>query len=271
MKKEKTLLSSLCLLIGVVLAIFSLFRGKWQIGLLITVFTLWGLWVVAFLSIPYIRRAKRIQQHQRMRETLQKNNSSKSVLFEIPQIKDPSTEQLLLMHVNHRISMYLRSTYGDITWEWCSKNPIQLITNGGTGRIRVFGIRDFDHAEVTLKTNADIQFDMLHMVPLSEVSKKDGSEDKTPPNKQPVDPQIWYESQGRHVLESLVADLNSRGHTQMMLDENGDISIQQDQENVITKHLANFPEITYWPRLVRVLEGAGLAAVVSDRKIVVSW
>lgn len=271
MTKEKALQRGLCIFIGFVIAILSLIRGKWQFGLLITIFALWMLWVAFVLVAPQFRRAKRKKQCLKMKRALQENGISQSVSFEIPQLKDPSTEQLLLMHVNHRISMYLRSTYGDITWEWCSENPIKLITNGGTGRIKIFGINDYDHADVKLNKNADICFDMLRVVPLNKVSEGNRSEDNPPPNKQPVDPQIWFEVQGRSILESLVTDLNSRGHSQLILHENGDISIQQDQENVMTEHLNNFPAIAYWPRLIQVLQGAGLAAEVTDRKIVVSW
>lgn len=271
MTKEKALQRGLCIFIGFVIAILSLIRGKWQLRLLITVFALWLVWVAFVLMAPRFRRAKRKKQCLKMKQALQENGISQSVSFEIPQLKDPSTEQLLLMHVNHRISMYLRSTYGDITWEWCSENPLKLITQGGTGRIKVFGVLDYDHADVKLSKNADICFDMLRVVPLNEESKEPYSADNLPPNKQPVDPQIWFEVQGRSVLESLVADLNSRGHSQLILHENGDVSIQQDQENVTAKHLDNFPAIVYWPRLVQVLQGAGLAAEVTDRKIVVSW
>lgn len=271
MTKEKALQRGLCIFIGLVIAILSLIRGKWQLGLLITAFALWLLWVAVVLLAPRIRRAKRIRQHKKIRKALQENGISQSASFEMPQLKDPSTEQLLLMHVNHRISMYLRSTYGDITWEWCSENPIKLITTGGTGRIKVFGISEYDHADVKLYKNADICFDMLRVVPLNEVSKENPCKDDTPPNKQPVDPQIWYETQGRNILESIVADLNSRGHSQLILHENGDISVQQDAENVMTEHLDNFPAITYWPRLIQVLQREGLVAEVTDRKIVVSW
>lgn len=271
MTKEKALLRGLSIYIGIIVAILSLVRGKWQLGLLITATALWVLWNAIVLVIPHLRRAKRKKQAQKIAKALPKNDVSQPVSFEITQLRDPSTEQLLLMHVNHRISTSLRSTYGNITWEWCEENPIKLITEGGIGRIKVFGINEYDHADVKLNKKADICFDMMRIVPLSESLEESGQDNATPPNKQPVDPQIWYEVQGRNILESLVADLNSRGHSQLILHENGDISIQQDQENVVTEHLGNFPAIMYWPRLVQVLEGEGLAAEVTDRKIVVSW
>ena len=91
------------------------------------------------------------------------------------------------------------------------------------------------------------------------------------PHKQPVDPQIWYEIQGRHVLETLITDLNSRGHSSLTLHENGDICVVENTDEIPKEHLSSFPEKVYWPRLVQVLESNGLAAEVTTQGIRVSW
>lgn len=271
MKNENALLGSISLLIGVVIAILALIRGKWQTGLLITVFVLWGLWAAIVLLRPRIQRARRRRRRAKYAKSLQRDRASGTRSFEVPVISKDPTEQLLLRHVNHRISAYLRSTYGDVTWEWCEQNPARLAVKGGVGRIRVYGIADFDHADVKLDQNAGISFNMIRTVPLSETSGDENSAEKLPPNKQPVDPQIWYEMQGRKVLESLVADLNSRGHSHLTLHENGDVYIQQDKNEIPKEHLSNFPAKVYWPRLVQVLESEGLAAEVTPQGITVSW
>ena len=60
MSNDKGLLSgSITILIGAVIAIMALVRGPWQAWLLIGVFTLWGLWVVLILLLPYMQQAKR--------------------------------------------------------------------------------------------------------------------------------------------------------------------------------------------------------------------
>ena len=89
--------------------------------------------------------------------------------------------------------------------------------------------------------------------------------------KQPIDPRIWYENNGRTVMETLIADLNSRGHSKLTLKENGDICIQQGEELVPQEHLSNFPAKVYWPRLVEVFESNGLAAETTAQGIQVSW
>ena len=180
-------------------------------------------------------------------------------------------EQILLHHVNHRISAYLRAAYPEVTWEWVEKHPEKLALQGGVGRIRVFNVTDFDHADVTVDQQANISCSMVKIVPLSQIGAENGSEEHVPPNKQPVDPQIWYEVQGRQVLESLMADLNSRGHSTLMLQESGDICIDHNKETVSQEHLFNFPEKVYWPRLVQVFERNGLAAEITAKGIQISW
>lgn len=140
MNNDRGLLSgSITILIGAVIAIMALVRGPWQIWLLLGVFTLWGLWVVLILLLPYMQQAqRRRQRQQRTRQLHAEGIQTRS--FEIPDLDGTNSDDLLVRHTNHRILAYLRSSYPQATFEWCEKQPEQLIRNGGTGRIRVFGI-----------------------------------------------------------------------------------------------------------------------------------
>ena len=270
MKKEKSLIGGISILIGAVIAILALAPKQWQPALLVTTFVLWGVWCAAICLLPRIQRQKRRRQRQKQQRQLHAKGVN-PISFEITKKGSEPVEHLLLRHVNHRISSYLRSTYADVTWEWCEKHPEKLAAQGGTGRIKVYGIPEFNYADVKLTQSAGISFDMMRIVPLSEVEGDDAPAEKIPPNKQPVDPQIWYEMQGRKVLEALIADLNSRGHSRLTLHENGDVCIKQDQEEVATEHLSGFPARVFWPRLVQVFESNGLAAEATAQGITVSW
>jgi len=271
MKSSKTYLDSIGIFIGVVIAILALMRGTWQTWLLLWAFILWILWALAVLLLPRMRQAKRRKNRRRQTGRLLTSAGNPDAQLQIPEIGNPSAEILLLRHVNHRISAYLRSAYPDAAWEWTEKRPERLILLGGTGRIRVFGVPDFGHADITLDRQGNINCSMVKIVPL--LTDKNGIQDdcRTPPNKQPADPQIWYEIQGRKVLETLVADLNSRGHSSLILHENGDACVEENQKESPKEHLANFPEKVYWPRLVQVFEGNGLAAEITADGIRISW
>lgn len=261
MKNDKTPWNSLGLLTGVVIAVLALAQGKLRTGLLLAAFALWGIWMAAYLLSPRIRRTKTHRQHK----------DAAPEQFRLTDSDGSPAEQLLLRHVNHRISAYLRSAYPDITWEWSSREPEKIILQGGVGRIRVFGVPDFDHADIRIDRQANISCSMVKTVPLDTAGGQEPAEDKLPPNRQPVDPQIWYEVHGRKVLEALVADLNSRGHTHMVLHEDGDVCVTEDKTEVAKEHFDNFPEKTYWDRLVQVFERNGLAAEATAAGIRVSW
>lgn len=271
MKKNKKPWGSLGALIGVIIAITALVRGKWQFKLTLTVLILWGIWLAVSLLSPYFKRYKRCRDRRKQEKKRQSEGISAPALFRLTDTDLYSLEQLLLRHVNHRISAYLRSAYPDVAWEWCEKAPEKIILQGGVGRIRVFGVPDFDHADIRIDRQANISCDMMKIVPLTADEEQKPGDGAVPPNRQPVDPQIWYEVQGRKVLEALVADLSSRGHSHMLLHEDGDVCVMEDKAEVAKEHLANFPEKVYWDRLVQVFERNGLAAEITAAGIQVSW
>ena len=59
MKTEKSLWTSVSILIGAVIAVLAFVRGDILIWLLLGIFTLWGIWVVGFLLLPLIKRIKK--------------------------------------------------------------------------------------------------------------------------------------------------------------------------------------------------------------------
>lgn len=139
---------------------------------------------------------------------------------------------------------------------------------GGTGRIRVYGIEEYDYADVQIDRNGNLSCNLLKVVPVQP--RMDAP---TPPNQQPVDPQVWYDVEGREVLERVIADLDSRGHSSLSLKEDGSVCVHEDDDtkDIPQEHLTAFPPKVYWPRLGQVLESEGLSASVQDNEIAVSW
>ena len=217
-----------------------------------------------------MQQAKRGGQRQHRERQLHAEGIAQNT-FTVPEIEAPVPDDLLLRYANHRILTYLRSSFSNACFEWCEKRPVDLIRGNGTGRIRLYNVEAFDHADITFGKDATIRCDLLKIVPLTKAGAEQDEQADIPPNKQPVDPRIWYENNGRTVMETLIADLNSRGHSKLTLKENGDICIQQGEELVPQEHLSNFPAKVYWPRLVEVLESNGLAAETTTQGIQVSW
>ena len=251
MKKNTPLWGSISILIGVVIVILALTRGTLCTVLLTAVFVAWGLWIILTQVLPNRRAARAIQQ-------IQPNA-----------YPDQALMQTLLRHVNYRISGCLKSAYPDAQGEWVMRDPAGFVAQGGTGRIRVSGIPEYDYADVTLDRNGKLSCSLVKVAPIGGSSgEKPGA-----PAQDTLDPRIWYETQGREVLERLVADLESRGHHSLTLKEDGTICTQSTDGGTETSQGAftSFPERVYWPGLVKVLEQNGLAATTQDNGIIVAW
>ena len=257
MKKESPLRSSISLLIGIVIAILALIRGRMLLPLLLAVFALWLLWWLLTQALPLWRnnRAYRAKEAQLREQTAAANGGG--------QLADA-----LLCHVNYRITAMLRAAYPNARWEWLADKPSRFAVEGGTARIRVYGIPDFDYADVTLDQKANLDCSLVKLSPLVA-----GASDTQPPNRQPVNPRVWFETRGRAVLEALVTDLNSRGHSSLTVQENGEVFVQakENEAEPAKETFLDFPEKVYWPQLVKVLEEEGYAADARDADILVSW
>lgn len=143
--------------------------------------------------------------------------------FVVPDIEDEPLSDILLLHVNQRVTAALRTAGSNITWEWATKDPLAIVKEGGRCLIRVHGLDSFESAEVVLDKQAHLRCELIDTVPLhpnptAGAPEKARITAETPPLP---DPRIWYETEGRAALEGIVADLSSRGHHSMTVQEDG--------------------------------------------------
>lgn len=257
------------MLIVAVLAITAFVRGNAQFWMLIAAFSVWLIWACVKHLIPFLKSCAyrhTARKHHRQRQA----QAKKTKVFDIPDCSDPISS-VLLRHVSFRISSYLQSAYPDATWEWREEYPEKIVAKGGTARIRVFGIPDFNYADVTFNQKADIACNMLKIVPMAELRNAAGETTTVPEKRNPIDPQVWYETQAREVLENLITDLNARGHRNLTIRDNGEVAIQQADTELVKPLFENVPERVYWPRLVKVFEREGIAANIAENGMVLSW
>ena len=202
MKKKKNLWSGVSMLIVAVLAVTAFIRGKTQIWLYIAAFAAWSVWAGVYFLIPYMKEQFHRYEARRIRKKCERQDAGKPK-FIIPDISDP-VETVLLRHVNYRISSYLQSVYPDVTWEWRCESPQQIVAKGGTGRIKLYGVHDFNYADVTFDTNAGIDCALMNVVPMAKLRNTAPVAETEKPAEQPadsekqrnpIDPQVWYEVQ----------------------------------------------------------------------------
>lgn len=279
MRRKKSLWSGVSILIVAVLAITAFIRGNAQVWLLATAFIVWSVWATVYFLVPYIKEVFHRREARRIRKKCEEQDAKRQK-FTIPEVSDP-VNLVLLRHVNFRISAYLQSVYPEATWEWCEEFPERIVAKGGTGRIKLFGVEGFNFADVTLDQNAGIECALMNVVPMAQLGTAETPVTKTeeaaaepvsvPKPQNPVDPQVWYEVQGRKVLEALITDLNSRGYNSLTIRENGDIAIKQADSEKVRPAFESVPEKTYWTRLCKVFEREGMAANITDGGILLTW
>ena len=257
---NSALWGSISALITAVIAVLAFVRGSWEIPLLLAVFALWGLWVVLKLLLPSWRESRAFRK-------LAREEQKKQTALTSAGVANPDMAQLLLRHVNYRVSAALRSASPDAHWEWTMDDPTLFAAQCGTGRIRVYGIPGFDYADVSIDRSANLSCTLVKLASLA------GTSDAEPPNRQPLSPEKWYELRARDTLEQLVADLNSKGHSRLFLKDDGEICIRpvEGGEDLPKGRLKDFPAKVYWSKLVEFFTRAGLTATELENCIQLSW
>ena len=239
MKSDNAIRNGTSIFVGIIVSIAAFARGALLLPLLLVACSVWGLYVLHHLrgSLPAVPKKKA--------------KAPRRTKFVVPDIEDGPLSDILLLHVNQRITAALRTAGSNITWEWATKDPLAIVKEGGRCLIRVHGLDGFESAEVVLDKQAH-----LPRIPA-----------KTPPLP---DPRIWYETEGRTALEGIVADLSPRGHHSMTVQEDGHIHLTDGSTSVLPA-LHGFPPVGCWEKLKQVFAGDGLAAEEISGKLVLSW
>lgn len=234
MRNEKALRKSVSILVGLTVVVLALVRGKWQLWILLGIFTIWGLWLVGVL--PVTNLYERIKVKWRNRESLEK------------------AKLMLIRYLNRRITNILHNTHHNSSWKWCDAEPGSLALNGGKAYIRLYGVPGVAYGEVTVTSYADVSVQLLNPCEL-------------PGRVNITDPYIWYEEDGKDVLNDMITDLESRGVSSLTLNEYGDIWVQDVREH----RFSEFPDKDDWSFLLQIFEDNGLDAEIVNDNIVLSW
>lgn len=264
-QRNKILTKSTSGLIVVVLAIMAFVRGPWQVWCLAAAFAVWAIVAIGAIVAWHRKRSQYVRRPVKVR----RDENGKST-FKIPDLDDGGS-LMLLRHVNHRISAYLKGVCPDSTWEWVTPDPVKEVLQAGEGRIKLFGVQDFNEAMVTFDKHAGIDFHLMRVVPLAVLQGKESEDYDRVPASLPVDVDAWYDVSGKSILEDLVTDLHSRGYNKLVIKGNGDVCVTQGNTEIVQDTLSNMPEAVHWPLLAKVMNKNGLAAAVESTGIVLAW
>ena len=257
---KSPLWSSVAILIGVVIGIFAVTTGKLRQSLLIAAMLVWILWTLTYHLFPMWRNYREQREYEARLQAKRKEMTAAGIRYD-------DLSRKLLANVSFRVSSALRSVYPNASWEWTMENPLRYVAEGGTGRIRVYNIPDYEYADVTLGSDAALSCSLVKVSPVKG-NGNDGGAGQTS-----VNPEVWFENQAKEALIRLMNDLNTRGHSKLFLKEDGTACIQPipGGEDIPQQVLTDFPARVYWPKLAEAMTKAGMATTVLDDRIQIAW
>lgn len=223
MKSDNAIRNSTSIFVGIIVAIAAFVRGALLLPLLLVACSVWGLYVLQHLRGSLTAVPKK------------KAKAPRRAKFVVPDIEDEPLSDILLLHVNQRVTAALRTAGSNITWEWATEDPLAIVKEGGRCLIRVHGLDGFESAEVVLDKQAHLRCELINTVPLRPNPTTASPEKPRIPAETPPlsNPRIWYETEGRAALEGIVADLSSRGHHSMTVQEDGHIQLADGSTSVL--------------------------------------
>lgn len=199
----------------------------------------------------------------------------------LPEPTDPSNDpnwfsadelNTIMIHISLRITEKLKSVYKDATWEWTISPSLHTILSGTTTRISVTNMDKYTHADITFDRIGRISIEPMT---IGSFCSADNS-DKKNSNEQPsepsgVDVKTWYNLVGHSVLERVITELNTKGHSKLTIRENGDIVIYQNKKRILVGSFETFLPQDYWKELAAFLEEDELVVKIANNNIHVSW
>ena len=149
---------------------------------------------------------------------------------------------------------------------------VKAIEPNEMGKVKIDFYYPKNYFSVLYSDNsANIECTFLKAVSFKGTAQTECRDETAEKPKNETDPQVWFEKNGRVILKNLIADLSSRGHNTLTVRDDGSCVVEQGDKTVEVSHLTDFPERVYYPRLIKVLAGAGIAAKSVDNGLAVSW
>ncbi len=188
----------------------------------------------------------------------------------IPEV--PSNyKQVMLRHINYRITQKLQGAFPGATWSWGCNNPADVAAEGGVARIRTFGTGDFNFADVAFAQNGGIRLNMLQVFALDGAQKPIAATGSASSDPDSLNVAEWYDLSASCVIRATIDEVFTRGYQSLYIDESGEVYIKEGDQNVKQGKLSFMPGKKLWPDLVPCFADDDILVTVGDDELALSW
>ena len=235
--------------------------------------------VIWLLSEIYVAAAAHRKRKTREKTTAKLDSVSYEAIAlpgsEAPQI--PDRDLFLIRQVNCRITEQLKRSYPMVAWIWHPRPSVEELNGGGTWRIQLSNAEPFNFGEVKIETSGKLHITLLQAVPLSEaavvktvlkVDPEDLTDDELLDR---VDVKSWYLGHGEKVIAEMIDDLNTQGHKQLLIKDDGSVIITTSGKAQVVDSILNFPPRMAWDEFCQLLLEDDITASVKPEGLELAW
>ena len=230
------------------------------------------IWLVAELSLAIGRSSRNRKQHQLLRRLAEPTETP--ALTQVS--KEPESQELFLIRqINYRVTEQLKSSYPMVSWVWQTQPEVGELCQGGTWRICLSNTEPFNFGEVQITKQGKLEITLLQIVALgtSTSAVRVEPEDLTDAELlERVDVKAWYQEQGEQVLSQIIDNLNTQGHRQILIKEDGAVCITTSSaEELVVDSVLNFPPRKTWTEFCQLLSEDEITASVKPEGLLMAW
>ncbi len=266
--KRKNIFGNVKWLIVSMLISMAFFKGDVGEYILMAVVGIWILITLFQVFYPKIREV--IRNKQANASTIEPIVSTPTEVV-LQEVVPETSEQILMRHVNFRITDKLKTAFPQATWEWVDTIPMNLVMDGGIGRIKTQHTGEFNYADVLFGEYAGIRFRMLKMVDFNTDSMECATEVKEQSDAEGYDVSSWYNIAAQQTLINIITELNTKGHSSLVVNEDGSVHTEGSELETALAILENMPQKSYWEELAKVIAGEGLNVAIKENSIKLEW
>ena len=233
-----------------------------------------ALWLAAVLTSAITKGITK-RKHARTRKRLSRM-TSESIELPMAASGDNSTNDLFLIRqINYRITEQLKGTYPMVSWLWVTRPTAKELCGGGTWRIRVTNADPFNHAEVQISTTGQLFITMMQTVQLKDASEEQEQRDSEDLKQEELlertDVKSWYRQEGGELIATLIDELNTQGHKQLLIHEDGEVVIGKAENAQVVEVIQNFPVRMVWDEFTQLLREDDITATVKPDGLALAW
>ena len=86
-----------------------------------------------------------------------------------------------------------------------------------------------------------------------------------------LDVRTWYNSTGEQTLCQMIDDLNTQGHKQLLIKENGQVVIEVSGKEQPVETIQDFPPRMVWDEFCQLLRDDEIKATIEQEGLLLAW